>query len=102
LPGRGQPKKPNDSSPVAAYDTDTTTAAEQAFDRVTGEPVPVDQFKTYAECLAQYHLSPERKFANTRYLDCGHTERRHVVAKSVRLIGKEGNRVEEDGLGLRR
>jgi len=54
--------------------------------------------KTYAETLAQYHLSPEPKFANARYFDRGQTKRRHVVASDVRLIGKEGNRVEEDGL----
>jgi len=59
---------------------------------------PADQLKTYAEALAQYHLSPESKFANARYFDRGPTDRRHVVASNLRLIGKEGNRVEENGL----
>lgn len=98
LPGRGRPKKIGTLSPVAPFDRDPNKAAQQAFDRETGEPVAVELLKTYAECLAQYHLSPEAKFGNGDYMDHGFTERRHVVATNVRLIGKEGNRVEEDGL----
>jgi hypothetical protein len=67
------------------------------FDRVTGEPIAPEQLKSYAEVLAQYHISPEAKFANGRYLDRGRTERRHVVATDFVLIGKEANRVGESG-----
>lgn len=98
MPGRGRPRKPKELSPVAPFHTDTADAATRAFDRVSGEPVSIHQLKTYAEALAQYHLSPEPKFAHARYFDRGQTERRHVVASNVRLIGKEGHRVEEDGL----
>ncbi len=98
MPGRGRPKKAGKISPVASFNRDPMEAASQAFDRATGEPVSIDQLQTYAECLARYHLSPEAKFDNGDYWDRGKTQRRHVVASDVRLIGKEGNRVEEDGL----
>ena len=55
------------------------------------------QLKTYAEVLAQYHLSPESKFENGRFLDRGRTERRHIVATEFVLIGKEANMVGESG-----
>ncbi len=86
---------PGPVQPIAPFDRDPTTAAGQAFGRVTGESVPVMRLKTYAEVLAQYHLHPEAKFANGDYLDSGLTERRHVVADVVELIGKEANRWEE-------
>jgi hypothetical protein len=98
LPGRGRPKKASNYAPVAPYEKNALKAAQQAFDRETGEAICPDQLKTYAECLAQYHISSEVKFVNGEFLNCGPTTRRHVVADSVRLIGKEGNRVEEDGL----
>ena len=45
----------------------------------------------------QYHLSPESKFENGRFLDRGRTERRHIVATEFVLIGKEANMVGESG-----
>lgn len=69
--------------------------AAHALDRETGEPVAVTRLKTYAEALAQYHLHPESKFLHGAYGDRGLTERRHIVAETVELIGKEANRWEE-------
>ena len=60
-------------------------------------PVTTDQLQTYDEALAQYHLSPETKFDNARHLDSGRTERRHVIATGLVLIGKEANQVGESG-----
>jgi hypothetical protein len=67
------------------------------LDRVTGEHVELGQLKTYAEALTQYHLSPEAKFENGRFLDRGRTERREVIATDITPIGKEANRVGESG-----
>jgi predicted XRE-type DNA-binding protein len=69
--------------------------SDKCFDRETGKPVPASQLKTYRQALAQYHLSPETKFLNARYLDRGPTRRRHVQAISIDHIGKEANRWEE-------
>ena len=95
LPGRGRPTKVRNIAPVAPLNRDPMKAAKQAFDRETGESIPVEFLKTYAECLAQYHISPEAKFTNSDYMDSGRTERRHVIASNLRLIGKEGNRLDE-------
>jgi hypothetical protein len=43
---------------------------------MTGEPVPVDAIKTYAEALALFHLSAEDKFENGAPRDRGLTRRR--------------------------
>lgn len=77
--------------PAAAYDTDHAKAAASAFCRDSGEPVPSDMLKTYAETLAQYHLHPESKFLNGGYCDIGTTQRRHVQMSGVQNIGKESN-----------
>jgi len=58
-----------------------------------------EQLKSYAEVLAQYHLSYEGKFVNGQFLNKGRTERRHVMATGLTLIGKEANRVAESGEG---
>jgi hypothetical protein len=81
--------------PIAPFDTDPARAADQSFDRLTGDPISADGLKTYAETLAQYHLHPESKFGNADYLDSGSTERRHIRVTGVRRIGKEANRWEE-------
>jgi hypothetical protein len=72
-------------------------ALENVFDRVTGDPIKAEQLKTYAEALAQYHLSSEDKFADGQFRDRGRTERRHVVATGYTWIGKEANRVGDSG-----
>ena len=69
------------------------------IDRITGQFIPCDRLKTYAEALCQYHLSSEDKFENGQFLDRGRTERRHVVATGIVLIGKEANRIGESGEG---
>jgi hypothetical protein len=94
---RGRPLKSHTPAPIAPYGTDPERAAEKAFDRVTGKAVRAEQLKTYAEVLAQYHMSCEDKFANGQFLDRGRTERRHVVATGFAWIGKEANRVGESG-----
>lgn len=96
-PKRGRPPKQHEVKPIAPYDSDPIRALANVFDRETEEPVRPEQLKTYTEALAQYHLSPEDKFANAQFLDRGRTERRHVVATGIVLIGKEANRVGESG-----
>lgn len=81
--------------PVAAYDTDPARAAKACVDRDTGTSIPIAALKTYADVLAQYRLRPEHKFSNGAYTDRGITARRHVVPLTIRHIGKESNRWEE-------
>lgn len=94
---RGRPQKQKSYKPMAPFERDAWKAAEQAFDRETGESVPTECLKTYAEALALFHLSPEDKFKNGAPWDHGLTRRRHVNAKDVVLIGKEANKVGEFG-----
>ena len=95
--GRGRPPGTETLAPIAPYDSDPTRALSKVFDRLTGKPVRPEQLKTYAETLAQYHLSPELKFENGEFCDRGRTERRHVVATGLVWIGKEANQVGESG-----
>ena len=81
--------------PIAPFHKDPNRAAEAAFDRITDQPVPVEQLGTYQEVLAQYHLHPEAKFLHGDYRDSGHIHRRHVQVIGVTYIGKEANRWEE-------
>jgi hypothetical protein len=94
---RGRPPKCLELKPIAPFDIDPARALSKVFDRLTGKPVRAEQLKTYAEALAQYHVSPEHKFENGDYLDRGRTERRHVVATAFVWIGKEANQVGESG-----
>lgn len=96
-PRRGRPPKSEELKPIAPYDSDPVRALPNVFDRITGEFIPSDRLKTYAEALSQYHLSPETKFANADYFDRGRTERRNVVATGIVLIGKEANRIGDAG-----
>jgi hypothetical protein len=96
-PKRGRPPKAEDLKPIAPYGNDPARTLPNVFDRVSGEPIAPDKLKTYAEALCQYHLSSEDKFQNGYFLDHGRTERRHVVAKGIVLIGKEANRIGESG-----
>jgi hypothetical protein len=96
-PRRGRPRKARVPKPIAPFDGRSIKSPANVFDRVTGETIHPDQLKTYAEVLAQYHLSPESKFENGRFRDRGRTERRHVVATGYVLIGKEANQVGETG-----
>lgn len=94
---RGRPPNGEPLAPIAPYGTNLTRALSEVFDRVTGKPGRPEQIKTYAEVLAQYHLSCEDKFSNGRFLERGRTERRHVVATAFTWIGKEANRIGEHG-----
>ncbi|HLJ65728.1 MAG TPA: hypothetical protein VKX16_00030, partial [Chloroflexota bacterium] len=81
--------------PVAPYDADPAQAVRHCFDRETGEPVPLERLRTYAQALAGYHLHPEDKFAGGDCTDVGMTRRRHVRLERVEHIGKEADRWEE-------
>ena len=94
----------DDVSPVAPFDKDLKTAVARAFDRSSPDhaPVNVDRLQTYAEMLAAYPFRAENKFLNGRPFDSGHTERRHIIATSINLIGKEADRMDEEYvLGVR-
>ena len=93
----GRPSKPQAPKPIAPFERDGETAAAKCFDRETGEPVSIEQLKTYAEALALYHLSPEDKFENGGPRDIRLTRRRHILVTNVQLIGKEANKVGEGG-----
>jgi hypothetical protein len=90
-----RPKILSTPKPIAPYNTDIKRAAQNCFDRETGNPISSKKLKTYRHALAQYHLSPESKFLNGDYLDQGPTIRRHVEATAIYHIGKEANRWEE-------
>jgi hypothetical protein len=94
---RGRPPKAEELAPIAPYDSDPARALSKVFDRVTGKAIRPEQLKTYAEALAQYHLSCEDKFEHGQFLDRGRTERRHVIATGIIWIGKEANQVGESG-----
>lgn len=95
LASNGNKKHLAAQKPIAPYGSDIKKAAASCFDRETGEPVPIEQLKTYREALADYHLHPELKFLNGEYLDRGATHRRHVEVIAINHIGKEANRWEE-------
>jgi hypothetical protein len=96
-PRRGRPSQTEVLAPIAPHDRDPARALLKVFDRLTGKSVSPERLKTYAEVLAQYHLSCEDKFENGQFLDRGRTERRHVVATGFTWIGKEANQVGESG-----
>ena len=81
--------------PVAPFDKNPVIAAQNAFDRITREPIAVEFLKTYQQALAQYHLHPEDKFLNGDFLDRGTTLRRHVRVTEIEYIGKESNKWED-------
>ena len=85
---RGRPKKQKSYKPIAPFERDPAKAAAAAFDRETGEPVPLEALMSYSETLALYHLSPKHKFENGDRWDCGPTAPRNVVATGVMLIGR--------------
>ena len=96
-PERGRSRKSPNVLPIAPYDRDPARTLSKVFDRETGKPIAADQLKTYAEALAQYHLSREGKFDNGQFLDRGRTERRHILATGFNWIGKEANQINESG-----
>jgi hypothetical protein len=98
-PRRGRPRRLTDPKPIAPFNSDPGRALAHVIDRLTGDPLEPEKLKTYQEVLCQYHLSSEAKFSNGQFLDRGRTERRHVLATGIALIGKEANLVVESGIG---
>jgi len=90
-PGMGG--RPN-LHPVAPFHEKLEHAVRNAFDRVSQERVRRGDLETYAEALAGYHLSAESKFRNGDRFDVGRTNRRHVQAIGVELIGKEADQLD--------
>jgi hypothetical protein len=74
IPRRGRPRKQVDFRPIAPFASDPCEAANNAFDRESGNSIAAKMLMTYAEALAQYHLRPESKFLNGNFLDRGRTE----------------------------
>jgi hypothetical protein len=62
-------------------------------DRGAGKQIDISIMKTHRETLAQYHLSPEPKFANGGFRDRGGNAA--ATCAVIRHIGKEDNRWEE-------
>lgn len=94
-------RKVQDCRPVAPYSKDFARAAENAFDRESSKPVDKGKLATYADALAQYHIHPEAKFLNGRFLDRGATLRRHVRMIATHHIGKEAHDLERQAyIGL--
>lgn len=87
-----------DPKPTAAFETDPELAAQHAFDRQTGMPVPRSFLKTYAEVLRDYHLHAEAKFHGGFGGGRGKLRRRHIQAIAVRHIGKEAHNWQEQAL----
>ncbi|AMG75461.1 hypothetical protein [Sphingopyxis granuli] len=88
---RGRPKKVAPIKPIAPFEKNGVKAAATVFDRETGKSVDPAILRTYAEALAQYHISPEVKFLNGNFLDKGTTLRRHIAVPYIRYIGKEAD-----------
>ncbi|ALG60760.1 MULTISPECIES: DNA polymerase domain-containing protein [Citromicrobium] len=94
IEGQKRKAKKVSCAPISPFETDPAKAANQAFDRETGDFVPIEKLKTFAQAMAQYHLQPENKFLNGNFRDSGETERRHICAVSAVHIGKEANDLE--------
>ncbi len=94
---RGRPRKAIRPKPIAPFERNATKAVGIAFDRITGASVNANELKTYAEALAQFHMSTEDKFENGDFKDMGVTKRRRVFVQTVSLIGKEANKVGVHG-----
>ncbi|WP_290748761.1 hypothetical protein [Henriciella sp.] len=95
--GRGRPPKYYRAAPVSSFTNDPSAAAKLAFDRISGKPVEAAELQTYRDILRNYHLSPESKFANGGGADVGFTERFHVKARRIVIVGKEANKVGQFG-----
>ena len=97
-PGQsGRPRGKSGPKPIAPFHTDPAKAAAHAFCRETAQRVCPTQLRTYAQALAEFHISSESKFENGEALSSGPTQRRHIDAKICHLIGKEGNKIGEGG-----
>jgi hypothetical protein len=88
---KGRRKKVPAVKPVAPFDTNHEKAVAAAFDRKIGLPIEASSLRNYADALEQYHISPESKFLNARFLDRGTTQRRHIRMATVQHVGKEAH-----------
>ena len=84
--------------PIAPYGVVPQIVAKRAFDVDSLKPVPSCYLKTYEEVLRDYPFHYEAKFNGGD--DEGWTERRHVFVTGIGYIGKEGNKLEEQEVGL--
>ena len=84
--------------PIAPYGTKPEEVALRAFDVDTLKSIPSCYLKTYEEILREYPYHHEAKF--NRGDEEGWTERKHVFVTGVGYIGKEGNKLEEQEVGL--
>jgi len=84
--------------PAGPYENDPEKSASQAFDRLTGQSLPVSFLKTYADVLRDYHLHAETKFHGGFDNQRGKLQRRHINAVAVRHIGKEAHNWQEHTL----
>lgn len=89
---------PKDLHPVAPFHPDHAIAVSRVFDRVTGEPIPMDALRTYADALRGYPHRQESKFRNGEAYQRGVTEPRDIIVSEFHYIGKEADRWEEDFL----
>jgi hypothetical protein len=89
---------PKPIHPVAPFHPDHAEAVARAFDRLTGERVPFELLKTYAEALKNYPYRQESKFENGEAFQRGPTRPRHAIASETHYIGKEADRWEEEFL----
>lgn len=97
----GRPKRQKAVKPIAPFSRNPADVVSRTFDRESGDPIASNLLKSASDVLAQYHLHPEGKFLGGNYVDRGTTERRHVCAVHIRLMGKESNDWERQAqLGL--
>lgn len=80
---------------IAPFNRNPAVAARHAFDRDTGKQISPTQLKTYLRALRHYHDHPEAKFLNGERADKGRTEQRHIIVRSIRHIGKEANKLDD-------
>jgi len=83
-------------SPLAPFEKDISFAVARCFDRNTGRPVALSELKTYQEVLSTFHLRPQPKYTNGRYLDAGITGRRRIKPSMIAIIGKETRRLSAE------
>jgi hypothetical protein len=86
------------TTPIAPFGIDPVETSLRAFDTDTLQPIPACYLKTYAEVLLDYPDHHESKFNGGD--DVGWTSRRRVYVSGIGYIGKEGNKLEEQEVGL--
>jgi len=85
-----------DPRPAAPYFKRAVDAKDHAFDRERDAPIPASWLKSHGRSLVRYHLHQESKFWGGEYDQRGPLRRRHVVALSLKPIGKETDNLKEN------